>query len=117
MFEPCCTIMKSMTITPEEWRADPNLFEEGVDLADWTPRISWSDATGTLVMGNVAIFYCPWCGTHLPDRSEEALTEGRQSGTWVSVDSDGKVSAAQDGQPIDAEEWLAHLKSATDEQD
>jgi hypothetical protein len=117
MFDPCCSTMKSMTLTPEEYRADPDLFEEGVELGNWTPSVVWSDATGTLVMGNVAIFYCPWCGTRLPDKSKQALAEGRRKGTWVSVDPDGTVSATQEGQPIDAAKLLADLKSQTDEQD
>lgn len=115
--KPCCTTLWTLTRTREDLLQDPGLASE-IDLTTWAPLVEWGDHVGMYLIGHTAIFYCPWCGTRLPDRHEEALAEAKKSGTWIEITADGQINATLDGQPIaPPEDLLARLKGDTKEQD
>lgn len=115
--QPCCTPMWTLTRTQEELLRDPE-FSDGMDVRQWKPLVEWTDYIGLFTIGHTAIFYCPWCGTRLPDRHEEALAETSKSGAWFAVAADGQVSATMNGEPIDDPSgFLAELKAITKDQD
>jgi hypothetical protein len=114
--KPCCTTMWTVTRTREDLLAEPEIAAD-MDLTNWAPLVEWADHVGGYVMGNTAIFYCPWCGSLLPERHDEALKEGRKTGIWIEFTSDGRVSASQDGQSVDPDALLAKLEAATRDQD
>ncbi len=117
MLDPCCTTMRTMTLTGEDLESDPVLSRPGDDLSDWKPLVEWVDHVGGFVIGHTAIFYCPWCGTRLPEKFEEALAEGRKSGVWIEVAPDGQVTATVSGEPTDPETLMAELRASTRDQD
>src|SRR5690349_13471034 len=90
--EPCCTTLWTLTRTREDLLQDPDLSRE-MDLTEWAPLIEWGDHCGTYLIGHTAIYFCPWCGTRLPDMHREALAKAKKSGTWIEIAPDGQVSA------------------------
>jgi hypothetical protein len=69
--------MDRFIATPDETRA--TLEKRGVSLAGLPdppePLVSRSGLQGIYAIGHVAIFYCPWCGTKLPEFSIEKARE------------------------------------------
>lgn len=117
MAEPCCNTFKTASLSPEELRNEPFLQDERA-VAAWQPLITWNDTVGTFVVGHIAIFFCPWCGTRLPDRHEEALAEAKRSGMWIEVAAGRQVSATLDGQSVATPgELLARLRPNNNEKD
>ncbi len=114
--DPCCTTMHVMTLTQEDLRNDPDL-SEGMNLSEWQPLVEWRENTETFVIGNIAIYYCPWCAAQLPDNHEAVLARARQSGVWVDFAAPGGVQASIDGVPVDPEKLLADLQALTKDQD
>jgi len=117
MLDPCCTTMKTMTLTREDLESDPDFSRPGEDLTDWKPLVEWMDHVGGFVIGHTAIFDCPWCGARLPEKFEEALAENRKSGVWIAVAPDGTVTATVKGEPADPDALMAKLRASTEDQD
>jgi hypothetical protein len=69
--------MDRFIATPDETRA--TLEKRGVSLAGLPdppePLVSRSGLQGIYAIDHVAIFYCPWCGTKLPEFSIEKARE------------------------------------------
>ena len=117
MTDRCCTTMHAMTLTQEDLRGDPRL-SEGPDLSGWEPLVEWREDIGIFVIGGIAIFHCPWCGSLLPNNSQETLARARQSGVRMDFAAGGGVvEASIDGVPVDPETFLADLRDLTKDQD
>jgi hypothetical protein len=73
----CCRIMERRVATPEETLA--TLEKRGVSRAGLPdppePLVTHTGLQGIYAIGHVAIFYCPWCGTKLPEFSIEKARE------------------------------------------
>ena len=116
MGEPCCATFKVMSLTPEETREQPSLANERA-VAEWKPMVRWEEPIGAFVIDNTAIFFCPWCGASLPDKTEEALEEGRRKGIWIDYAAPNGPEASINGVPVDPENFLADLRRSTEYQD
>lgn len=117
MADLCCSTLRVMTLTQEDLRHDLYL-SEGQNLDEWEPLVVWTEQVGAFVIGNVAIFHCPWCGTQLPTKREEALSEAKKRGIWVDFAApSGRVEASVDGVPVDPDKLLADLQNLTKDQD
>lgn len=116
MLDPCCTTMRTMTMTQQDLEGDPDLSRGITDLSQWKPLIEWADHVGAFVIGHTVIFHCPWCGTRLPEKVEETLARARRSGIWFDVSADGEVTVTVNGEPADPEAFLAELRASTKDQ-
>ena len=106
-----------MTLTQDDLRKDPYL-SEGQNLDEWEPLVVWTEHVGAFVIGNAAIFYCPWCGSQLPNKSEEAFAGIRETGICVDFASpSGVVEASVNGVPIELDKLLEDLQDLAKDQD
>ncbi len=113
----CCTTLRTLSLTREDLLQVPELSRD-MNLSEWIPLVEWADHMGTYVIGHMAIFYCPWCGSRLPDTHEETLTAAKQSGIWFDISPDGLTSAMVDGQAVDdADALVAQFRDANNGDD
>jgi hypothetical protein len=117
MAKLCCPTMSTLSRTREDLLADLDLSAASSEFSDWEPLVEWVPHIGLFSVKNVAIFYCPWCGSQLEDKSEEAMSEGLKTGVLISVDPSGNIHAEVAGEPVDATELLAGWKGAANDQD
>lgn len=114
--ETCCTTFWTYSRTREDLLQDPEVARE-LDLAEWAPLVEWVDHIGAYSIGHAAIFYCPWCGTRLPDNSEDFLAEAKKSGFWVEVDADGQMTASNRGEHVkDVDALIARLRGPANDE-
>jgi hypothetical protein len=114
MAEDCCTTMSVLSRTRAEieraLRLDPLASDP-----NWEPLVRWDEGIGLNVIASTAIFFCPWCGRQLPNKSDEALAEVAKR--VVSVDWAGDVHAELEGNVVDADDLIAKLRAASGTQD
>jgi hypothetical protein len=107
--------MESLSHTREELLAGPGVMPDY--LSEWRPTVEWMPHVGMFCMGNVAISLCPWCGSKLPDKSNEAAAAGLKSGVRLHIGPDGMVRAEVAGEVVDGAalvaSWKAELKDRT----
>jgi hypothetical protein len=108
--------MRTLSRTREDLLADPELSAVLGDLSDWRPAVQWVPHAGVFCMEHVAIYFCPWCGSQLPDNSDEALSKVQKTGIYISVDPKGEIHAEVAGKFVDTAEPLAKLAAATKDQ-
>jgi hypothetical protein len=79
--------------------------------------VRWDDGIGLNVIGHTAIYFCPWCGSQLTNRSEEAFEEHAKTGLVISVDQAGEVHAELAGKVVDAGDLIAKMRAASEADD
>lgn len=110
----CCTTLEVMSRTPEEYAADP--MYDALHAQEWSPVVGWNESIGLYVIGSTAIFHCPWCGSSLPNRSEDVLEQARRTG--IVIDHSGPtVVATLAGAPVDPDALMTWLREETRDQD
>jgi hypothetical protein len=116
MTEHCCQDMRNFTRTRQEFEeseAGKFLIEQGHDFSDYPEPVVRFEPRFGYAVGYVAISYCPWCGSKLPQIPIEKLMA---EGIVVSVDQDGTTSWAWKGEKFrDWDELLARVKKDSSE--
>jgi hypothetical protein len=111
MADPCCAAFKVESLSPEALRDEPFRQDETA-VAAWRPLITWSEDAGAFVINDIAIFFCPWCGASLPDRTLAVIEEVRRNGIWIDFAAPGGLEASVNGVFVDPEKLLAELHRA-----
>jgi hypothetical protein len=66
----CCTMMRVVSVSRQEWEiAEPDRF--GLKIpAEWRePLVEFKPDLRIYCIANVAIAFCPWCAAPLPEYS------------------------------------------------
>jgi hypothetical protein len=116
MAKLCCDTMTTLSRSRDDMLADADLSASPIDLSDWEPVVEWVPHIGLFSVKNVAIFYCPWCGSQLEDKSEDAMSEGLKTGILISVGPNGNIHAEVAGEPVDAAKLLASWTEAANDE-
>src|SRR6476620_6568760 len=86
MTDHCCDNMRTFTRTREDVEGSGVLAGTGrspLDVPD--PVVRFEPGLRLYVISHVAISYCPWCGTKLPEPVEP------ENGITISVDDQGNI--------------------------